>query len=49
MTGKVLSIGDRRYLVDKISKTELVLIDYSEDDPNDQTAFRTFYVRIEKS
>jgi hypothetical protein len=48
LNGKILTIGDRQYYIDKLTKTELILIEYSENDPENPMAFRTFYTRVYK-
>jgi len=48
INSKILSIGDRKFIIQRLLDSEMVLIEYSEDDPENPLAFRTYYVKEKK-
>lgn len=44
-----LQIGNREYVIEKLNASELILLDYDSDHPDDPFAFRIFYKKKEKS
>ena len=48
-SGDILVLGNRKYLIEKLTGNELVLLEYSDNYPDDPLAFRTYFVKEKKS
>ncbi len=45
VNGDVLLLGDMIFKIEKLTDAELVIVEYDADDPNNETAFRSYYKR----
>lgn len=43
---RLLNIGNRHYVIEKLTNNELVLLDFSKDDNENPFAFRIYYERV---